>query len=331
LSKQRALVTGATGGLGLSLCAALRDAGYVVRATGRSMVHEERLKHISDEFVRGDLLTMDINALCQGIHVVFHAAALSSPWGPEAAFHAANVVATQRLLAASRAAGADGFVFVSSPSIYAALRDQPLLTEDSPLPRHSLNAYAQTKRVAEELVLAADTPEFRTVSLRPRALIGPDDKVLLPRILALAARGWFPALRGGRALIELTDVRDAATALVSAGQRLATTSGKAINVSGGQPTSVAQLVGKLADALQRPIALRPVPVQLALLLARTSEFVSNLRPKKPEPRLTTYGVATLAYTQTFNLARARDLLGYQPAYDPVATAQALAARSTAGA
>lgn len=324
-------MTGATGGLGVSLCAALRDAGYVVRATGRSRLHEEQLKLVSDEFVRGDLLKMDLDPLCQGIDTVFHAAALSSPWGPEIAFHQANVVATQRLLAASRKAGADGFVFVSSPSIYAALRDQPLLTEDSPLPQRSLNAYARTKRLAEEFVLAANTPEFRTVSLRPRALIGPDDKVLLPRILALATRGWFPALRGGRALIELTDVRDAATALVSAGQRLATTSGKAINVSGGRPTSVAQLITKLADALQRPIALRPVPVRLALLLARASEMVSNLRPSRPEPRLTTYGVATLAYTQTFNLARARELLGYQPAYDPVATAQALAARSSARA
>lgn len=328
---RRALVTGATGGLGLSLCAALRDAGYFVRATGRSQVHEARLKHISDEFVRGDLLEVDNNALCQSIDTVFHAAALSSPWGPEAEFHAANVVVTQRMLAASRAAGADGFVFVSSPSIYASLRDQPSLTEDSPLPRHGLNAYARTKRAAEQLVLAANTPTFRTVSVRPRALIGPDDKVLLPRILALASRGWFPALRGGRALIELTDVRDAATALVSADRNLAKTGGKAINISGGQPTSVAQLAGKLAEALQRPIALRPIPVQLALLLARTSEMVCKLLPTRPEPRLTTYGVATLAYTQTFDLSRARELLGYQPAFNPVASAQALATHIAAEA
>lgn len=325
------MVTGATGGLGLSLCATLRDAGYFVRATGRSMTHEDRLMQISNEFVRGDLLDMDLNALCQGIDIVFHAAALSSPWGPEADFYAANVVATERLLAASRAAGAHGFVFVSSPSIYASLRDQPFLTEDSPLPERALNAYARTKRFAEELVLAANTPTFRTTSLRPRALVGPDDRVLLPRILALASRGWFPALRGGQALIELTDVRDATTALLRAGENLATAGGKAINISGGRPVSVAVLVGKLAEALQRPIAMRNIPVQIALLLARASEMVCNLRPGRPEPRLTTYGVATLAFTQTFDLTRARDLLGYQPAYDPVSTAQELAARGVARA
>lgn len=329
MSARRALVTGATGGLGLSLCAALRESGYWVRATGRSETNAGRLRAISDEFVRGDLLEMDLAALCDGADVVFHAAALSSPWGPEAAFQAVNVDATRRLLAAARAGGAQGFVFVSSPSIYAALRDQPSLTEESPLPARALNAYARTKRLAEELVLAANTPAFRTVSVRPRALIGPDDTVLLPRILALASRGWFPALRGGRALIELTDVRDAANALVSADRNLEKVAGKAINISGGQPVSVSDLVRKLAAALQQPIALRPVPIEVALFIAGVSEMVCSVLPTRPEPRLTTYSVATLAYTQTFDLSRARALLGYEPSYDAVSTAQSLAARSVA--
>ena len=37
------LVTGATGGLGLDLCAMLRDAGYWVRATGRSQADAPEL------------------------------------------------------------------------------------------------------------------------------------------------------------------------------------------------------------------------------------------------------------------------------------------------
>lgn len=325
MSARRALVTGATGGLGLSLCAALCQAGYWVRATGRSADNAERLQRVSAEFVRGDLLDMDLQALCDGVDVVFHAAALSSPWGPEAAFRAINITATERLLEAARNAGATGFIFVSSPSIYAALKDQVGLTEESPLPAHGLNAYAETKRIAEDLVLAANTPAFCTVSVRPRALIGPDDKVLLPRIIALASRGWFPALRGGRALIELTDVRDAADALVRADQHLIEAAGRAFNISGGRPTSVAELIGKLGAALEQPITLRPVPVQLALAIARVSEVVCGLLPKRPEPRLTTYGVATLAYSQTFDLTRARTVLGFEPSHDAVATAQTLAA------
>lgn len=326
MNARRALVTGATGGLGLSLCATLKDAGYWVRASGRREANVARLQDSADEVVRGDLLDMDLPALCDSADVVFHAAALSSPWGPNAAFEAINVEATRRLLAAAKARGADGFVFVSSPSIYAALRDQHGLTEESPLPARALNAYARTKRAAEEIVLAASTAGFRTTAIRPRALIGPDDTVLLPRIVALAARGWFPALRGARALIELTDVRDAARAMVAADQNLAQAAAKAINISGGQPTSVATLIDKLGLALGRRVRLRPTPIGLALALARMSEIVCGTLPSRPEPKLTTYGVATLAFTQTFNLARAREVLGYAPRYDAVASAQELAAR-----
>ncbi len=326
MSSRRALVTGATGGLGLALCEALRSAGYAVRASGRSSAPAARLAQMGASFVQGDLLTTDLGALCEGSDVVFHAAALSSPWGRREAFRLINVETTQRLLAAARKSGAGCFVFVSSPSIYAALKDQAGLTEDSPLPAKALNAYAATKRVAEERVLEADAADFRTVSVRPRALIGPDDAVLLPRILALVSRGWFPLFRGGRALVELTDVRDAARALVSADRNSGLAGGKAINVSGGKPVAVVDLARRLGEALGRPLRLRPVPITLATSLATALEGVCSTLPGRPEPRLTKYGIATLAYTQTFNLTRARSLLGYAPEHDAVTTAHDLAMR-----
>jgi 2-alkyl-3-oxoalkanoate reductase len=325
VSARRALVTGATGGLGLSLCAALHASGYSVRATGRNAALAARLGARGAAFVQADLLTADLAALCQDIDVVFHAAALSSPWGPSEAFTAINVTATHRLLNAASAAGADCFVFVSSPSIYAALWDQADLTEDSPLPARALNAYARTKRIAEKAVLGAHAPGFTTIAVRPRALIGPDDTVLLPRIVTLAARGWFPSFRGGRALIELTDVRDAAAALVLADQRRDRAKGQAINISGAKPLSVATLVARLGQALGKPVRLRPIPLPLALGIAGASEALCACLPHRPEPRLTRYGVATLAFTQTFDLTRARSVLGYRPAHDAVDSAAALAA------
>lgn len=326
MNARRALVTGATGGLGLALCEALRGAGYDVRATGRSAAPTARLTGMGATFVCGDLLTLDHVALCRDIDVVFHAAALSSPWGPRVAFQRINVDATRNLLAAARAAGAGSFVFVSSPSIYAAMKDQPGLTEASPLPHRALNAYAATKRAGERIVLAADAASFRTVSIRPRALIGPDDAVLLPRILSLVSRGWFPLFRGGRGLVELTDVRDAARALVSADRNREQAGGKAINISGGRPVAVIDLARNLGEALGHTLKLRAIPMPAARSLAAVMESVCNVLPGRPEPKLTTYGIATLAYTQTFDLTRARELLGYAPQHDAVETARMLAAR-----
>ncbi|CAN5346200.1 NAD(P)-dependent oxidoreductase [soil metagenome] len=321
---RRALVTGATGGLGLALTTALLDAGYEVRATGRSPGAAERLRAMGAEVVTGDLLSMDIARLCEGMDAVFHAAALSSPWGPEPVFQRINVEATQALIAAARTAGCDSFIFVSSPSIYAAFRDQIGLTEDSPLPRRGLNAYARTKGAAEALVLAADRPGFRTVAVRPRALIGPDDTVLLPRILKLVRRGVLPVFRGGVAKIDLTDVRDAARALVLADRRRETVGGRAVNISGGMPIGIVDLASRLAEASEVQLRLVPAPMPVMHALAAASEAIFSILPGRPEPTLTPYTLSTLAYSQTFDLTFARTALGYAPVHDPVASALELA-------
>ena len=319
---RRALVTGATGGLGLALTAALIAEGYAVRATGRDEGAASRLRAMGAEVALADLADDPEAAgrLCRDIDVVFHAAALSSPWGELAAFERINVEATRTLLAAARRAGCEGLVFVSSPSIYAELRDRIGLTEDDPPAARPLNAYARTKLAAERLVLAANGPDFFTVAIRPRALVGPDDRVLLPRLLNIIRKGRMPLARGGRALVELTDTRDAARALLLADQRRGTIGGRAFNISGGRPTTVSALAFALAQALERPLTLIPTPWPIMLAGAALLETLAALSPGRPEPLLTRYGVATLAFSQTFSLDGALRGLDYAPSHNANATA-----------
>jgi 2-alkyl-3-oxoalkanoate reductase len=323
---RRALVTGATGGLGLALTRALLDAGYSVRATGRNAEAIVRLRDMGAEAVAGDLFDLGAGAVCEDIDVVFHAAALSSPWGPDAAFQRANVDLTADLLKAAREAGAGAFVFVSSPSVYARWSDQTGITEDMPWPSRPLNAYARTKGEAERLVLAADAPGFRTVAIRPRAIVGPDDAVLLPRILRLVKKGRFPVFREGRALVELTDARDAARALVLADIHREAAGGQAVNVTGGRAVPVADLIRRLGEALGVTVRTVSVPLVLGQALSVGGDAVCRILPGQPEPVLTPYTLATLAWSQTFDLGRARHLLGYEPEHDAVETAMAVAPR-----
>ena len=319
-----ALVTGATGGLGLALTRELLDAGYVVRATGRSARAIDRLRGMGAEVVAGDLFDLGPDAVCRNVDAVFHAAALSSPWGPEADFQRANVDMTRDLLAAAGQAGVGSFVFVSSPSVYARWADQTDLTEDTPWPARPLNPYARTKGEAERLVLAADAPGFRTVAIRPRAIIGPDDAVLLPRILRLVRRGRFPLFRDGRALVELTEVRDAARALRLADVHREAAGGQAINITGGAPLPVRDLVLRLAQALEVEVRTVSIPLALGQALSVGADALCKALPGRPEPVLTPYTLSTLAWSQTFDLGKARRLLGYEPAHDAVATALSIA-------
>ncbi len=316
---RRVLVTGATGGLGLATVAAFAAEGYAVRATGRKVSAAGRLRALGAEFVPADLANLaTLPSLCEGMDSVVHAAALSSPWGTMAEFHRINVEATLALHEAARAAEAR-FVFVSSPSVYARARDQIGLTEDSPLPRHFLNAYAATKGEAEGRVMARGG-----VAVRPRAIVGPDDRVLLPRFLRLIDRGHFPLVNDGRALIELTDARDVARALVLAEQKAPELGGQVFNVSGGHALPLRETVSAIAGAMGKAVNFRNLPFVPVRVLTAMAESIAVLLPGRPEPPLTVYGLCAMAFSQTFDLTRARDRLGYAPRHDALETAMAVA-------
>ncbi len=321
---RRVLVTGATGGLGLTLAGMLATQGYNVRATGRNIAAGHRLAAMGVEFIAGDLTdSQGLDALCEGCDSVIHAAALSSPWGHSADFRRINVDATVELMAAAQRQGVGRFVFVSSPSVYAREADQLDIREDTPLPHHFLNAYAATKAAAERLVLNHPSA-MACVAVRPRAIVGPDDTVLLPRFLRLIRRGRFPLVRGGRALIELTDVRDVARALILAEQRAPELRGQVFNISGGRALPLRDTIAALAAAMERNLSFVPLPFAPMRTLARLSEAVAGVLPGRPEPPLTVYTLSALAFSQTFDPTRARDRLGFTPQYDALASATAIA-------
>jgi nucleoside-diphosphate-sugar epimerase len=154
--------------------------------------------------------------------------------------------------------------------------------------------------------------------LRPRAIVGPDDRVILPRLAQLARRRRIPLIRNGRALIELTDVRDAAEAILCAEAAIETVHGQAVNVSGGHPLSVREVAVALAASLGYAPRLTRVPLPLAWVAAVAAEFTAS-GGRKPEPALTRYTLATLACSQTFDMEETTRLIGFRPRHNGLAT------------
>ncbi|MEQ1491849.1 MAG: NAD(P)-dependent oxidoreductase, partial [Terricaulis sp.] len=163
----RVVVTGATGFLGGAFVRLLGARGHEVIATGRDELKLAALKRDRIETVALDLADLQTRKL--SCDAIVHCAALSSPWGRRAAFYHANVIGTQGALALARASGARRFVNISTPSVYFRFKDQIGVREDAPLPP-PVNAYADTKRQAELLVLAAN--DLDPIILRPRGLYG---------------------------------------------------------------------------------------------------------------------------------------------------------------
>lgn len=314
----RTLITGATGGLGRILTKILLDQGREVVATGRNMERGAALKQQGAHFIACDLAKGDLSALVVGVDSIFHFAALSSPWGAYRDFIAANQLATNRLLDAAQSGGSKRFIFASTPSIYTRAAHQLNLTEDTPLPRPLVNAYAETKLAAEQAVRAAATPDFATVSLRPRAVIGPYDTVLLPRLLRAAQSGVMPLPGYGRALIEPTDARDVCAAFLAAEARADTVNGHVFNISGGQPVELAALAQHAFERLGRSVRLVPLPARVVLGIAYMVEAFARLRAGVPEPKVTLYAAKVLGWSQSFDLSAARNALHWEPRYSPFA-------------
>jgi len=310
------LITGATGGLGQALLHEARARGWRVRASGRSALDQPELDYLRADLARNDC---DMRALTDGCSTVIHAAALSASWGARADFEAINVAATRRLLEAARQSGVKRFVFISSPSIFASFSNRIAIGDNDAPASPPLNHYARTKLAAERLVLAASGAPMATCAIRPRALVGMGDRVILPRLFALARRKRIALPRGGNALVELTDLRDAAWAICEAAARCETLGGRAINISGGRPITVRALAQGVAKALGTSPQLVSLPAAPARVIATVLEAAARLAGARDEPLLTRYTLATMAWSQTFDPAPAQRLLGFAPRHDATAT------------
>jgi len=317
LFKGPVLVTGATGGLGRVMAQMLHAQGRIVVATGRNAAIGAQLAASGIRFIPADLTHDPLEPLVEGAETIFHLAALSAPWGPYAGFVAANVSATTRLIAAAKAAGCRRLVFASTPSVYTAAVDQIGLTEASPLPSRFANAYVLTKHAAECAVLAASDAQLATAALRPRAIIGPYDTVLLPRLLRAAEKGVLPLPAGGRALIEPTDARDVVDAFLAAEAALPGVAGRVFNISGGAPLPVETLARHVFERLGRQVRIVGVHRQIALAGAGALERGARLMPGQPEPVLTRYSAMVLGWSQTFDLSAARAMLQWEPRRSPL--------------
>ena len=175
---KHAFVTGATGIVGVPLCRALVRAGVRVTAFSRNLkpgVLPAEVDHVSGSIVdRGA-----IAAAAEGADVVFHvAAAVHGSASTYSDFESVNVSGTQNVIEVARESGAN-LVYVSTVNVQGfrtgALQD----------------AYAETKSIAEELVMATVYGGLTASIVRPATVFGNElgrAGLLVDRLLAGSLR-----------------------------------------------------------------------------------------------------------------------------------------------
>jgi nucleoside-diphosphate-sugar epimerase len=146
----KTLVTGATGFVGGALTHRLHHMGWDVTALGRNPVKLNALEDDGIRAVRADISKKDeVTASFSNVELVFHCAALPSPWGSFEKFYQANVIGTRNIVRACLENNVERLVYISTPSIYFDYDSRIGVKENDPLPE-PITHYAATKRLAEE-------------------------------------------------------------------------------------------------------------------------------------------------------------------------------------
>ena len=293
-----ALVTGGAGFIGSHIAAALAARGARVRVIDDLTTgHLENLEEIGGDidFVRGSVGDKGLlRRALEGVELIFHEAAIPSV--PRSIdnpreTHEACVNATFELLLAARDAKVRRVVYAASSSAYG---DQPTLPKVETMAPDPLSPYAVAKLVGEYYgQVFTRAYGLETVSLRYFNVFGPRQDPssqysgVISRFISSLASGGTPVIYGdGEQSRDFTYVANAVEANMLAAES-PRAAGRIINVANGRRTTLNELLAALKKLTGRDDA------EVEYRDARTGDVRHSLA----------------------DIARARDLLGYEPRVD----------------
>ena len=307
---RRVLVTGATGFVGSRLAALLAAAGHDVVATGRNPY----LSPYGVRFERADIRDpRRISTLCRDRQIVIHSAAQASPWEKYEKLHDVNVGGTQNVIDGCLEHGVERLVHVSSTAIHFNFEDRFDIEEHASPPATFACGYAETKYAAEQQALAACSEGLNAFVVRARAVYGPGDNHLMPRILQAYDQGTLRRIGAGENTTNLTYIDNLLYGLVLAIDR--GPAGGICTITDGQPVTLWALLENLLKETGRTRELKTISYPLAYRYAHALEFAHSVASRRGEPVLTRYTVGLLSKHQTFASSAAREQLNYKPLVD----------------
>jgi UDP-glucuronate 4-epimerase len=169
-----------------------------------------------------------------------------------------NVLATQRLLEASVAAGVGVFVYASSSSVYGNSLAYPT-SEDTE--RTPISPYGMTKLATEEIARVYGRLDgLRTVGLRYFTAYGPRQRpdMAFTRFMSRAlADEPVTVLGDGSQVRDFTFVDDVVDGTIAAAHRGAP--GAVYNIGGGTQVRLLDALRKIEELLDRPIKVEHLP------------------------------------------------------------------------
>ena len=265
----KCLITGVAGFLGSHLAERLLHEGYDLCGVDGFIdnysrtIKENNLSSLKShprfQFVEGDLVTLELERLISGTDYVFHLAAqpgVRSSWGQEFRHYTHNnVLATQKLLEASKSSDLKKLVHASSSSIYGDASDLPMRENTLPQP---ISPYGVSKLAAEHLChLYWKNFSLPTVSLRFFTVYGPrqrPDMFFNILMRSLLHGESIPLFDDGNQSRDFTFFGDILEGTLAAA--FYPGSGEAFNLGGGSRITLPEAIGILEEIAGKKAQLK---------------------------------------------------------------------------
>jgi nucleoside-diphosphate-sugar epimerase len=301
----RALVTGATGFLGVNLCQQLARNGTPTRALVRAPEKAQALHALGIEVVKGDVTDeASVAQAMDDVDVVYHLAGkLFIPGVPAEEYRRIHEEGTHNVLKLARERQVKRFVHCSTTGVFGVTGDQPVDEEATFAPT---NAYERTKLAGELLTRAAIRGGLPAVIIRPGLVYGPGDIHLLGFFRSIQ-RGLFRPIGRAHVWLHPIYIDDMSEAMLRAAERPEAI-GEAFNIAGRKPATLYELSQEIAKALNAPPPRGHIPMPLAQTVARVGDaFPSAVRHRAP---LTTSRLDFLTHSRMYTVSKAQRLLGF---------------------
>ena len=261
----KVLVTGANGFVGRALCESLsrRGCGYrpVVRA--RRELICGRHPYVVGNIGAHTHWSSALDGVSEVVHLASRVHVMKESGGNVAAlYREANTLGTLRLAQQAATAGVKRFVFVSSVKVNGEERDEAYSEEDQTNPT---GPYATSKRDAElGLWEIADRSGMEVVVIRPPLVYGPGVKANFLSMMRWLYRRVplpFGAIKNKRSLVAIGNLVDFIATCVDH----PAAANETFMISDGEDLSTAELLVRLASALEVKARLIDVPVPVLSL------------------------------------------------------------------
>jgi len=300
------LITGVTGFVGGYLLRLLgerkRDRPSLrIIATARRLELESELAQWADVYFPADLSE---GGPPVSASVCIHAAGLADDRSTALDLHRANVVATRNLL--DMLENCRLFVYISSASVYG-LKDSPM-HESEATAETALSEYGRSKWAAEQAVREICRQRgIAYVIVRPRAIYGVGDRVLLPRLMRLMRPPLLLIIGKGEAPISLTYIGHLATLVTAVVFNENPPKSDTFNVADGEVYRLRVVLAALYAAIHHT---RPRVVCIPVWLVNAYLAINEALGRKGA--LSRQSLGYLTESCVLDCALARSTLDYAP-------------------